>query len=149
METLTKSVVIKGRTPTEVFEYCLDAANFPKIFPERIAPIGNVDISDLMIELGREFHFRHWIFGVLPVHWHVRITELRKHRFFVDEMLKGPLKYFRHTHTVAPVLEGTLYTDSLRYAAFGGSAVTRLIVTPYMNRIFARRHQNMKRLLET
>ena len=148
METLTKSVVICGRLPAEVLTYCLDASNFPKIFPEPVTAVGKTDLSDMKIEQGREFHFRHWMLGFLPMRWHVRIAEVCADRYFVDEMICGPLKYFRHTHRVEIHRAGTLYTDTVQYAAYGGAMLTKSLVTPYLKRIFALRHRNMKRLLD-
>ncbi len=49
----------------QVFDFCLEGANFPKIFPERVTPLGKIDIADLRIEQGREFRFRHWMFGFI------------------------------------------------------------------------------------
>lgn len=148
MPTLERTTLIPRRTPEDVFEFCLDGANFPKIFPERITPRGQVDPGDLRIEQGRVFRFRHWMFNCLPANWTVCIREVHDNAFFIDEMLKGPLRAFRHEHRVQAAEGGTLYTDKVTYAAIGGRLLERLVVDRYMARIFDARHRNMLVLLE-
>lgn len=147
MPILERATIIPHRTPEEVFEFCLDGANFPKIFPEPIRPVGKSGNVDLRIAHGREFQFRHWMFGCVPARWEVRIAELRPNDYFIDEMLKGPMKTFRHQHIVAPASGGTLYTDRVTYSAFGGRLAELLLVDWYMARIFDARHRNMLALL--
>lgn len=148
MGLLEKTVLIRGRTPHEVLGFCLDGANFPRIFPEPIRPLGAVDPDDLKIEAGREFEFLHWMLYCIPCKWRVRIAEVRPDEHFVDEMLRGPLRYFRHEHRVAPSPAGTLYTDRVEYQPYGGRLAKALFVGRYMERIFAARHRRMRQLLE-
>ncbi|OLF54066.1 SRPBCC family protein [Pseudomonas chlororaphis] len=146
MPVVERTTFIAARSPAQVLDFCLEGANFPKIFPERISPLKGVDLSHLRIAAGREFSFRHWMWGVIPATWTVVIREVGE-RHFVDEMLKGPLRAFRHEHRVEAAEGGTLYTDRVTYRALGGAWVERLIVNAYMTRIFAARHRNMLRLL--
>lgn len=148
MAILERTTLIPDRTCEEVFEFCLDGANFPKIFPERITPCGPIDPDDVRITLGREFRFRHWMFNCIPSNWAVRIQEVQPNEVFIDEMLQGPLRSFRHEHRVRSAPGGTFYTDRVTYRAIGGRWVERLIVDRYMARIFAARHQNMLVLLK-
>lgn len=148
MPVLEKTTLIKGRGCAEVFEFCLDGANFPKIFPERVTPLGKIDIADLRIEQGREFRFRHWMFGFIPANWTVRIREVKDNQYFIDEMVRGPLNAFRHEHRVEVAEGGTLYTDRVTYRAIGGAALEWLFVDEYMRRIFDARHRNMRQLLD-
>jgi len=148
MPTLERATVIPDRTPDEVFGFCLDGANFPKIFPEPIRPAGQVDPTDLLIKPGRVFGFWHFMLGFVPAKWQVRIAEVQPNHYFVDEMLKGPMKSFRHQHIVAPVPGGTLYTDRVDYQAIGGRWIEKLFVDRYMDRIFEARHRNMLALLK-
>ncbi|WP_160106641.1 SRPBCC family protein [Pseudomonas izuensis] len=146
MPVLELTTLIPHRTPREVLEFCLEGVNFPKIFPERITPLGDVDLNDLRIEAGRRFRFRHWMFNFIPSNWTVVIREVGDVHF-VDEMLKGPMRAFRHEHRVAAGEGGTLYTDRVTYSAIGGALSEALLVNGYMRRIFAARHRNMLRLL--
>ncbi|PMY65051.1 MULTISPECIES: SRPBCC family protein [Pseudomonas] len=146
MPVLERTTFITGRSPAQVLDFCLEGANFPKIFPERISPLRGVDINDLRISVGRQFSFRHWMWSVIPVTWTVVIREVSD-RHFVDEMLKGPLRAFSHEHRVEACDGGTLYTDRVTYRALGGAPVEWLVVNAYMARIFAARHRTMLRLL--
>lgn len=144
---MEKTVLIHGRSPDEVLDFCLDGANFPLIFPEPIRPIGKVDPTQLKITAGREFDFLHWMLYCIPCKWRVRIAEVRPGVAFVDQMLRGPMKRFRHEHIVRPDPCGTLYTDLVSYEAYGGRLAEKLFVNRYMNRLFEARHRNMRRLL--
>ncbi|MGE7955248.1 SRPBCC family protein [Pseudomonas sp. NPDC089530] len=146
MPVVERTTFIAGRSPAQVLDFCLEGANFPKIFPEPITPLGEVDLDNLRISAGREFRFRHWMWGVIPATWTVVIREVGD-RHFIDEMLKGPLRAFRHEHRVEAADGGTLYTDRVTYRALGGALLERLLVDAYMARIFDARHRNMLRLL--
>lgn len=147
MPVLEKTTLIKGRSCAEVFDFCMEGVNFPKIFPERVTPLGDIDIADLRIAQGRQFRFRHWMFGFIPANWTVSIREVKDNEYFIDEMIKGPLRAFRHEHRVEAAEGGTLYTDRVTYNAIGGAWVERLFVNAYMDRIFVARHHNMQQLL--
>ncbi|MCB2250259.1 SRPBCC family protein [Pseudomonas chlororaphis] len=146
MPVVERTTFIAGRSPAQVLDFCLEGANFPKIFPEPVTPLGVLDLDNLRISAGREFSFRHWMWGVIPATWTVVIREVGD-RHFIDEMLKGPLRAFRHEHRVEAADGGTLYTDRVTYRALGGALVERLLVNAYMARIFEARHRNMVRLL--
>lgn len=147
MPLLECTTLIPGRSPEEVFSFCLDGANFARIFPEPVYPMRQTDRADLHIREGRIYGFWHLMFGVIPARWRVRIAEVQHNHYFVDEMLNGPLRHFRHLHLVAPATGGTLYTDRVSYAALGGRFAEKLMVDRYMAHIFAARHRNMLRLL--
>ncbi|QZP36117.1 SRPBCC family protein [Pseudomonas sp. DR48] len=146
MPVLELTTLIPNRTPDFVLGFCLEGLNFPKIFPERITLLSDIDLSNLRIEAGRQFRFRHWMFNVIPANWTVVIREVGE-QHFIDEMLEGPMAAFRHEHRVEAGEGGTLYTDRVTYAAIGGALMETLLVNTYMRRIFAARHRNMLRLL--
>lgn len=148
MPVLEKTTLIKGRSCAEVFDFCMEGVNFPKIFPERVTPLGDIDIANLRIEQGRQFRFRHWMFGIFPANWTVNIREVKDDEYFIDEMIKGPLSAFCHEHRVESTTGGTLYTDRVTYSAIGGALLEWLLVDAYMERIFEARHRNMQRLLD-
>ncbi|CAI8828964.1 polyketide cyclase [Pseudomonas sp. fls2-241-R2A-110] len=146
MPVLQLTTLIPNRTPDFVLDFCLEGLNFPNIFPERITLLSDIDLSNLRIEAGRQFRFRHWMFNVIPANWTVVIREVGE-QHFIDEMLEGPMAAFRHEHRVEAGEGGTLYTDRVTYAAIGGAFTETLLVNAYMRRIFAARHRNMLRLL--
>ncbi|WLG53296.1 polyketide cyclase [Pseudomonas sp. FP1742] len=146
MPVLELTTLIPNRTPELVLEFCLEGLNAPKIFVERVTLLSDVDLSNLRIEAGHQFHFRHWMFNVIPLSWTVVIREVGHHHF-IDEMLEGPMAVFRHEHRVEAADGGTLYTDLVTYKAIGGAPVEWLLVNGYLRRIFSARHRNMLRLL--
>lgn len=146
MPVLELTTLIPNRTPELVLGFCLEGVNFPKIFPERVTLLSDIDLSNLRIEAGRQFRFCHWMFNIIPVSWTVVIREVGEHHF-IDEMLKGPMAAFRHEHRVAAGEGGTLYSDRVTYAAMGGAPLEWLVVNASMRRIFEARHRNMLRLL--
>jgi ligand-binding SRPBCC domain-containing protein len=146
MPVLELTTLIPNRTPEFVLDFCLEGLNFPKIFPERVTLLSDIDLSNLRIEAGRQFRFRHWMFNAIPTNWTVMIREAGDHHF-IDEMVEGPLAAFRHEHRVRAGDGGTLYSDRVTYAAIGGAVLEWLLVNDYMRRIFAARHRNMLRLL--
>ncbi|MDP9509670.1 polyketide cyclase [Pseudomonas protegens] len=146
MPVVERTTFLAGCSPAQVLDFCLEGVNFPKIFAEPVTPLGGIDLHDLRISAGRQFSFRHWMWGVIPATWTVVIREVSE-RHFVDEMLKGPLRAFRHEHRVEAAEGGTLYTDRVTYRAIGGAPLERLVVNAYMARIFDARHRNMVRLL--
>lgn len=148
MATLEKTVLIRGRSIEDVFSYCVDGTNFPKIFPEPIRPVGKVNPYNLRIEAGREFEFIHWMMYCVPCKWRVRIVEVIPNERFIDQMVSGPLRRFRHEHIVQNGIGGTLYTDRVEYEPYCGRLAELLIVNAYMERIFVARHRNMRNLLE-
>jgi len=77
MPVLERMTFIAGRSPAQVLDFCLEGANFPKIFPERISPLRGVDINDLRISAGCQFSFRHRMWGVIPATWTVVICKYR------------------------------------------------------------------------
>ncbi|WDH25808.1 hypothetical protein [Pseudomonas chlororaphis] len=95
MPVLERTTFIAGRSPAQVLDFCLEGANFPKIFPERTSPLRGMDINDLRISAGRQFSFHHWMWSVIPATWTVVIRKVSD-RHFVDQRLQGPPRAFRH-----------------------------------------------------
>lgn len=147
MPLLERHTLIAGRSPAEVLDFCLDGANFPRIFPEPIRPAAGTSLDALRIEAGREFDFWHLMLGFVPAHWRVRIVEVVAGSHFVDEMVSGPMRAFRHEHIVIATPGGTRYTDRVTYRAVGGRLAERLFVDRYLARIFDARQRNMRQLL--
>jgi ligand-binding SRPBCC domain-containing protein len=58
------------------------------------------------------------------VSWTARIVEFAWNSYFIDEMVRGPFKTFRHRHGIAAErqdgVEGTVVSDSVEFALPGG-----------------------------
>ena len=71
-------------------------------------------------------------------------------RRFVDEMIHGPFRRFRHTHLFLARGGRTVVRDDLEIELpwqYGGSFVARRFVAAHLRRLFAYRHRELSRLL--
>ncbi|MEM9340062.1 MAG: SRPBCC family protein [Bacteroidota bacterium] len=81
-----------------------------------------------------------------------RITELDRPKFFVDEMIKGAFKGFRHEHHFEATQVGVLMTDIFNYRSpFGilGKLIDVLILERYMTRLLIKRNEIIKEFAES
>ncbi|MDQ1913547.1 SRPBCC family protein [Paenibacillus sp. GD4] len=76
-----------------------------------------------------------------------RITEFEPPYRFVDEMVSGAFKQFRHEHRFTPKDGGTLMVDTFDYAAplgILGKFAESLFLTRYMTRFLEERNHYIK-----
>ena len=52
-------------------------------------------------------------------HWHARHIEYVKNRLFVDEMVSGPMKSWRHEHRFEPMGNQMRLVDTIDYVPIG------------------------------
>jgi ligand-binding SRPBCC domain-containing protein len=76
--------------------------------------------------------------------WHAKHVAYEKNRLFVDEIVSGPMKQWRHEHRFAPRGSQTMLTDSIDYIPKGPDVVVRR----GLNYLFAFRHSVTKRYCE-
>ncbi|MDQ0898213.1 SRPBCC family protein [Paenibacillus sp. V4I7] len=80
-----------------------------------------------------------------------QITEMVKPYYFVDEMVRGAFKRFRHTHEFVTVEQGTLMVDTFDYTSpFGGLGrlADHLFLAKYMTRFLEKRNNYVKKIAE-
>ncbi|HRJ26643.1 MAG TPA: SRPBCC family protein [Fimbriimonadaceae bacterium] len=89
--------------------------------------------------------------GLLPLHWHARISEVEPPNRFVDTAERSPFRRWRHTHEFLPAPGGaTLLRDTVDYELpMGplGRLIDRLWASRDIDRLFAFRHQATQRAL--
>jgi ligand-binding SRPBCC domain-containing protein len=81
-----------------------------------------------------------------------KITKYQRPVFFVDEMIKGAFKSFRHEHHFKSGDIETTMVDIFNYQSpFGliGRAVDHLILIDYMTRLLQKRNQVIKECAES
>ena len=81
-----------------------------------------------------------------------KITEFDSPNFFVDEMVKGAFKGFRHEHHFEAIENGTLMTDIFDYQSpFGilGKLVDFIVLKRYMTKLLERRNDTIKEFAES
>lgn len=73
----------------------------------------------------------------LILRWHARHVAYEKNRLFVDEIVSGPMKRWRHEHRFEPRGEQTLLTDWIEYEPKGPD----FLVRPGLRCLFRYRHR--------
>ncbi|OXM85326.1 SRPBCC family protein [Paenibacillus rigui] len=103
-----------------------------------------------LIELGETVTWEAVHFGIRQ-RLTARIAELERPYYFVDEMVHGAFKRFRHTHEFVAVAEGTHMIDTFDYESpFGllGRIADALFLEKYMKRFLIRRNEYIKKMAE-
>jgi ligand-binding SRPBCC domain-containing protein len=81
-----------------------------------------------------------------------KITEYDRPTFFVDEMVKGAFKSFRHEHHLQKKQDGTLMTDYFDYVSplgWLGKLADRLFLKKYMTNLLLKRNKVVKSFAES
>lgn len=74
----------------------------------------------------------------------VKITEFDAPNYFVDEMVQGAFKSFKHTHTFEEIPEGTIMTDIFNYQSPNGilgKLADKLFLKRYMTKFLRKRNE--------
>lgn len=107
--------------------------------------------SSGLIELGEHVTWRAKHFGVYQT-LTSKITEYNCPTFFVDEMVQGAFKSFRHEHHFKPIERGTIMFDSFDYIAplgWLGKLADGLFLKRYMTNLLAERNEVIKNFAES
>lgn len=108
-------------------------------------------ITSGLIKLNDTVTWRAKHFGI----WHkmtVKITELERPNFFVDEMISGSFKYMKHKHEFKENGNQTIMTDYFDFASpLGpfGMLVDKLILNRYMIKFLIERNKVIKAFAES
>lgn len=125
-----------------MFQFFGEAQNLEKITPEllnfRIIKMSTTEIvKDTLIDYKLKIH------GV-PINWRTLILEWSPPYRFIDTQLKGPYKYWHHTHDFEKIGNGTLMSDKVRYKlplGFLGNLVAQTFVQKDVESIFKYRRE--------
>ncbi|MEJ5914868.1 hypothetical protein [Pseudokineococcus sp. 1T1Z-3] len=132
------------RPAAEVVAFCLQRENFVAIMPDRMQVLW---CSTEVGELGGTYRFRWWLRDVVPITWVAFVDDHEAGQGFSDQQVRGPFRYFHHTHTAVDEGTGSRYTDTLRLVGPLGTRADRVLVRPLLRRTFRERHRRMRRLL--
>lgn len=136
--------------PDDVFPFFAEARNLGQITP---AFLHFRVLSQEPAEMGPGTRIRYRIrLRGVPVRWLTRIEQWQPPRRFVDLQLKGPYRYWHHTHDFEPDSGGTLMRDTVRYAMRAGpigEAVHDRLVARDLARIFDYRFEQIARIFGT
>ena len=107
-------------------------------------------VTEGMIGLGRTVTFEGTHFGMRQ-RLTVQVTEFDRPRLFVDEMVEGRFRYFRHKHEFVEKGSLTLMVDTLDWESpLGplGRLVDRSILKPHLTRLVTTRNARLKTIAE-
>lgn len=102
----------------------------------------------LALREGTTIDYRLSLRGV-PITWRSEITAWEPPHRFVDEQRKGPYRLWKHAHMFEPRDGGTLMTDRVEYATWGGAPVNALFVAPELRRIFEYRRSVLAEIFDS
>ena len=108
-------------------------------------------VTSGLIKLNESVTWRAKHFGIYQS-LTTKITEFDSPRFFIDEMVKGAFKGFRHEHHYKAVNEGTIMTDIFDYQSpFGifGKLVDLIVLKKYMTKLLIKRNDTIKEFAES
>ncbi len=136
--------------PGDVFPFFAETLNLERLTP---AFLHFKVLSQEPAEIGRGTLIRYRLrLRGLPVRWLTRIEQWQPARRFVDLQLKGPYRYWHHTHDFEPDSGGTLMRDTVRYAMRAGpigEVVHDRLVVRDLAKIFDYRVEQIAKIFET
>ncbi len=81
-----------------------------------------------------------------------KITKMERPNVFIDEMIAGDFKSFRHEHHFKPVENGTIMIDKIDFETpYGtiGKIANRLFLRAYVERFLLKRNETIKEYAES
>jgi ligand-binding SRPBCC domain-containing protein len=137
------------KPPAELFRFFERPENLELITP---SSVGFTILTPQPISLkpGTVLDYTIRLLG-LPVRWTTLISSYDPPHSFTDVAIRGPYRFWHHTHRFEPTDRGTLMTDEVRYAMPVGP-IGRLVHTLWVRRklkyIFDYRARKISELLE-
>ncbi|CAN5371568.1 hypothetical protein BH10ACI2_BH10ACI2_15030 [soil metagenome] len=135
-------------------EICFDLMRDIRIHTETTAPTHEIAVAGVtggMIGLGQTVTFEGTHFGMRQ-RMTVEVVEFERPWLFVDEMIEGRFKAFKHTHEFSPIDGGTLIRDTLTWTSpFGilGKVVDKLLLKRHLRKLVTTRNAKLKEIAET
>jgi ligand-binding SRPBCC domain-containing protein len=132
----------------DVFAFFSEARNLEAMTPPWLG-FRIVSPGTIVLRLGTRIHYRIRLHR-LPLRWVTEIQTWGPPHEFVDVQLRGPYRFWHHTHRFERVDGGTLVRDAVRYVLpFGplGRLAHAWIVKPDLEAIFDYRALRMTELL--
>lgn len=129
----------------EAFAFFSDAFNLDLLTPPWLG-FGILTPAPIDLKQGTLIDYRIRLRGV-PIRWRTLIAEWDPPHGFVDVQVRGPYRWWHHTHRFEACEGGTRVIDEVEYAAPVGWLSHRLMVTRDVERIFDYRAEALARHL--
>lgn len=136
-------------SPEEVWKFHSSAKSLETLTPRNRR--AKLISSEMAVEDDALHVMRIRLFGIIPVVWKARISQVTPPYGFTDQAEKSPFKFWRHRHDFIPDGEGTLIRDMIAYIVpFGklGKLVNKIYVSKDIDSLFAFRHEATKKALD-
>jgi len=131
----------------QVFGFFAEAKNLEKLTPPWLR-FEVLTTEPITMAAGTLIDYRIRWRGI-PMRWRTEIEIWDPPHRFVDRQIRGPYRLWRHEHLFSEHSDGTLVIDRVEYAPFGGEIAQRLVVARDVERIFAYRHDILRRIAST
>jgi ligand-binding SRPBCC domain-containing protein len=122
--------------------------NLKKIMPEGTRFITS-PLNGAPLYAGQIIKYKlHTRFGV-TIEWISEIVEVEEKKYFIDEQLKGPFKYWRHQHFFIEIPGGIIMTDIIQYRCrlgFAAAFINALYFRRRVNQIYDHRAEQLVKL---
>ena len=127
----------------DVFPFFAEARNLEKLTPPWLR-FEVLTEEPITMAAGTLIDYRISWRGI-PLRWRTEIEVWEPGRRFVDRQIRGPYRLWRHEHLFEERGNGTAVVDHVEYAPIGGALANRLVVARDVTRIFAYRHEVLRR----
>ena len=131
----------------QVFGFFAEARNLEKLTPPWLR-FEVLTTGPITMAAGTLIDYRIRWRGI-PMRWRTEIEVWEPPHRFVDRQIRGPYRLWRHEHLFSEQSDGTSIIDRVEYAPFGGAIAQRLVVARDVERIFAYRHEVLRRDVAT
>ncbi|MFD1255786.1 cell division protein [Mucilaginibacter terrae] len=104
---------------------------------------GLINLHETVTWKARHFGF--------PFIMKVQITEMQYANYFVDQMVSGPFKWFRHYHAFLPQGNGTLMVDEFVFRSplgWLGKLADNWLLKAHLHKLLTQRNEAIKQVAE-
>ncbi len=149
MPTIVLETIINA--PAEV---CFDLMRDIRIHTETTAQTNEKavgGVTDGMIGIGQTVKFEGTHFGMRQ-RLTVKVTEFERPRLFVDEMIEGRFRFFKHVHEFESNQDGTLMRDTLIWTSplgLLGKLVDKILLEGHLRNLVTKRNAKLKEIAES